>query len=494
MSNIYITEPPTNGKVCLNTTLGDIEIELWSKECPQTCRNFIQLCMEGYYDGCIFHRLVKDFIVQTGDPTGTGHGGESIYGDYFKSEFHQRLKFNRRGLLGMAGEKKDQNGSQFFFTLGPTNELTGKHTLFGKIEGKTLYNMLRLNEYHDVDANERPTYVNKITGAKILSNPFPDIKPRRDRERESKEARRERKKDKEPTKVITKQTNLLSFGDEAEEDEQEIEAINKKIKSKSAHDVLEDEVLSKDAAVKPDELGVYEEDETDKNDRLDRVKERLKAKKRKVDFDEPADDDDLEKMIDEEKEFMKKAELEKAQEELRQLQKDYKKATRVPKEPTVVDEDATATEGMKSYKKMKLKFKSGSKGIVKSVNPKREEQTMSLLERFQTKLNRASVQGILLDKKVDMSDIRTQEEIIMATSEDQGKIDLDANDVEGEEWMVHQLVAPVETTTNEQNKSLGITGVSKARDANMKDTDDDWYPIDDPRNRMNIRKREKDIE
>ncbi|KAI1727654.1 cyclophilin type peptidyl-prolyl cis-trans isomerase/CLD domain-containing protein [Ditylenchus destructor] len=474
MSNIYITEPPTNGKVCLQTTLGDIEIELWSKECPQTCRNFIQLCMEGYYDG-----------FQTGDPTGTGHGGESIYGDYFKSEFHQRLKFNRRGLLGMAGEKKDQNG--------PTNELTSKHTLFGKIEGKTLYNMLRLNEYHDVDANERPTYVNKITGAKILSNPFPDIKPRRDREREGKEARRERKKDKEPAKVITKQTNLLSFGDEADEDEQEIAAINKKIKSKSAHDILEDEVLSKDAAVKPDELGIYEEDETDKNDRLDRVKERLKAKKRKVDFEEPADDDDMEKMIDEEKELTKKAELEKAQEELKLLQKEYKKATRVPKEPTVVD-DATTTEGMKSYKKMKLKFKSGSKGIVKSVNPKRQEQTMSLLERFQTKLNRASVQGILLDKKVDMSDIRTQEQIIMATAEDQGKMDLDANDVEGEEWMGHQLVAPVETTTNEQNKSLGITGVSKARDANMKDTDEDWYPIDDPRSKMNIRKREKEIE
>jgi peptidyl-prolyl cis-trans isomerase SDCCAG10 len=70
--------------VIIKTTLGEIEIELWSKECPKTCRNFVQLCLEGYYDGNIFHRIVKDFIAQTGDPTGTGQGGESIYGEPFK--------------------------------------------------------------------------------------------------------------------------------------------------------------------------------------------------------------------------------------------------------------------------------------------------------------------------------------------------------------------------------------------------------------------------
>ncbi len=68
----------------IKTTLGEIEIELWSKECPKTCRNFVQLCLEGYFDGNIFHRIVKDFIAQTGDPTGTGQGGESIYGEPFK--------------------------------------------------------------------------------------------------------------------------------------------------------------------------------------------------------------------------------------------------------------------------------------------------------------------------------------------------------------------------------------------------------------------------
>lgn len=71
-------------QVLLITSAGDLDIELWSKEAPKACRNFIQLCMEGYYNGTVFHRVVKDFIVQGGDPNGTGMGGESIYGKPFK--------------------------------------------------------------------------------------------------------------------------------------------------------------------------------------------------------------------------------------------------------------------------------------------------------------------------------------------------------------------------------------------------------------------------
>uniref|UniRef100_A0A1X7SF94 Peptidyl-prolyl cis-trans isomerase n=1 Tax=Amphimedon queenslandica TaxID=400682 RepID=A0A1X7SF94_AMPQE len=152
MSSIYITEPPTKGKVVnpaaavlvttgpspqvpLKTTLGDIDIELWSKEAPLACRNFIQLCLEDYYNDTIFHRVVFEFVAQGGDPTGTGEGGESIYGLPFKDEFHQRLKFNRRGLVGMANRGKNDNTSQFFITLGRTDELNNKNTLFGKVRG-----------------------------------------------------------------------------------------------------------------------------------------------------------------------------------------------------------------------------------------------------------------------------------------------------------------------------------------------------------------------
>lgn len=200
MSNIYIQEPPTKGKVILetlnfsifqlnlslsfpkppkvilHTTLGEIEIELWSKETPKTCRNFIQLCLEGYYDGTIFHRIIKDFIAQSGDPTGTGQGGESVYGEPFKDEFHSRLKYNRRGLVGMASSEPNDNGSQFFFTLGSTPELEKKNTLFGKIVGKTVYNMIKLNEIECI--GEQPVRPEKIISTEVVFNPFDDIKPR----------------------------------------------------------------------------------------------------------------------------------------------------------------------------------------------------------------------------------------------------------------------------------------------------------------------------
>lgn len=178
-------------QVLLRTTVGDIDIELWSRECPKACRNFIQLCMEGYYNNTIFHRVVKDFIVQGGDPLGDGTGGESIYGQTFKDEFHSRLRYNRRGLVGMANSDKDDNASQFFFTMGPTPELQNKNTLFGKVTGDTIFNMLKLEE-GEVDHNERPMYPHKILKTEILKNPFDDIVPR--------ELKREVKKDKKKKK------------------------------------------------------------------------------------------------------------------------------------------------------------------------------------------------------------------------------------------------------------------------------------------------------
>lgn len=177
MSNIYIQEPPTNGKVLLKTTAGEIDLELWSKEAPKACRNFIQLCLEGYYDNTIFHRVVPEFIVQGGDPTGTGTGGESIYGKPFRDEFHSRLRFIRRGLVAMANAGPHDNGSQFFFTLGRADELNSKHTIFGKVTGDTVYNLLRLAEV-DIGEDDRPVNPHKIRTTEVLFNPFEDIIPR----------------------------------------------------------------------------------------------------------------------------------------------------------------------------------------------------------------------------------------------------------------------------------------------------------------------------
>ena len=133
MSNIYIHEPPTNGKVLMVTTLGELDIELWSKEAPLACKNFVQLCVDGYYTGTIFHRVIPQFTVQGGDRSGTGEGGESIYGAPFKLESHQRLRFSRRGMLATAGANPNDNTSQFFFTLGAHEHLNKKHTIFGQV-------------------------------------------------------------------------------------------------------------------------------------------------------------------------------------------------------------------------------------------------------------------------------------------------------------------------------------------------------------------------
>ncbi|KAI9742396.1 MAG: Peptidyl-prolyl isomerase cwc27 [Claussenomyces sp. TS43310] len=204
MSSLYNLEPQPNASCILHTTSGEISLELWAQQVPLTCRNFLQLCLDGYYDGTIFHRLVPGFILQGGDPTGTGSGGESIYdggafsesreengiwpmeerkgknagpqGVGFRDEFHSRLRFNRRGLLGMANEGPDSNGSQFFLTLGDTPELQGKNTLFGRVAGDTIYNVARMGEA-EVEG-DRPLYPVKITSVEILINPFEDMDAR----------------------------------------------------------------------------------------------------------------------------------------------------------------------------------------------------------------------------------------------------------------------------------------------------------------------------
>ncbi|KAG2466349.1 CWC27 protein, partial [Polypterus senegalus] len=119
-----------------------------------------------YYNNTIFHRVVPDFIVQGGDPTGTGSGGESVYGQPFKDEFHSRLRFNRRGLVAMANAGPHDNGSQFFFTLGRADELNNKHTIFGKVTGDTVYNLLRLADV-ETDKDERPLNPHKIRSTEV---------------------------------------------------------------------------------------------------------------------------------------------------------------------------------------------------------------------------------------------------------------------------------------------------------------------------------------
>jgi peptidyl-prolyl cis-trans isomerase-like 1 len=100
----------------------------------QTCKNFSTLAQRGYYNNVIFHRVIPNFMVQTGDPTGTGRGGSSIYGEKFEDEIRGDLKHTGAGVLSMANSGPNTNGSQFFITLAPTPWLDGKHTIFGRVK------------------------------------------------------------------------------------------------------------------------------------------------------------------------------------------------------------------------------------------------------------------------------------------------------------------------------------------------------------------------
>ncbi|KAK4274557.1 hypothetical protein QN277_017759 [Acacia crassicarpa] len=249
MSTVYVLEPPTKGKVVLHTTHGPLDIELWPKEAPKAVRNFVQLCLEGYYFNTIFHRLIKDFLIQGGDPTASGTGGESIYGGVFSDEFHSRLRFKHRGLVAMANAgSPNSNGSQFFITLDRCDWLDRKHTIFGKVTGDTVYNLLRLGEL-ETDKNDRPLDPPKILSIEVLWNPFDDIVPRTSQAQIQTSADTDSKDSK---KKAVKKLNLLSFGEEAEEEEKELASVKQKIKS--SHDVLNDPRLLKEA-IPDNELG-----------------------------------------------------------------------------------------------------------------------------------------------------------------------------------------------------------------------------------------------
>ncbi|EGN95066.1 hypothetical protein SERLA73DRAFT_187358 [Serpula lacrymans var. lacrymans S7.3] len=235
---------PTNGRVIIDTTVGEIDIELWSKETPKTCRNFLALAMEGYYDGVIFHRVVPGFLVQTGDKTGTGGGGESFYGEPFEDEIHPRLRFAHRGLIAMANNgTKNSNDSQFIITLDRADELHGKHTLFGRCMGDTIYNVMKIGDM-ELDENERPLYPPKINSITIVDNPFDDIVPRitaaerRAQQRAKETAQRERE-EADRRRGAKKNVNLLSFAEDEEDRGDEV-PIKFKKKAIVRPDLLED--------------------------------------------------------------------------------------------------------------------------------------------------------------------------------------------------------------------------------------------------------------
>ena len=494
MSNIYIQEPPTHGKVCLETSVGDIEIELWSRECPKACRNFVQLCMENYYNKTKFHRVVKDFIVQGGDPSGTGQGGDSIYGQPFKDEFHTRLRFVRRGLVAMANAGKDDNGSQFFFTMSPTQELQNKHTLFGKVVGDTIYNMIKLQEV-EVDPDDRPMHPHKILRTKVLNNPFPDIEPRQSIQNLMDDDELQKEKIKKPKSKMkaTKDYKLLSFGEEAEDDEEEtLEIVQKSLskKPKSSHDLLDDPTLCKDVGdlegdvdyVKGDQKLDLDDDQESAINNVESIRDKLKkakdekSKKRKHEreADDPVDDvleipTNPEEEYEDDEVTKQKRRKEEIRKEIKALKKDLMKESfsdrnksQEQKEDAKsklqkLTEEEKANDLLLAFYAEKEKYGEKKKKILKK-GSKREQQTMAILSNFKNKL---------FSVKTNENPTSTNKPI----QDDNDDSDDDDN------WMANSL-------NFESNDPV------LAKDASTKD--DDWFDIYDPRNPMNKRRREND--
>ncbi|XP_034949000.1 RING-type E3 ubiquitin-protein ligase PPIL2 [Chelonus insularis] len=158
------------GYVRLITNFGTLNLELHCDIVPKTCENFIKHCSNGYYDNTKFHRSIKNFMIQGGDPTNTGNGGKSIWGKPFEDEFKQNLTHQGRGILSMANSGPGTNGSQFFITFRSCRHLDRKHTVFGKIVGGL--DTLNAIEKIEVDNKDRPIEDIIIQRTQVFVDPF----------------------------------------------------------------------------------------------------------------------------------------------------------------------------------------------------------------------------------------------------------------------------------------------------------------------------------
>ncbi|KAL8284133.1 hypothetical protein RQP46_004882 [Phenoliferia psychrophenolica] len=157
--------------VTLHTSHGEIKIEVFCEAVPKTAENFLALCAQGAYNGCLFHRNIKGFMIQTGDPTGTGKGGQSIWGKPFADEVRGTLKFNARGIVAMANSGPDTNKLSSFFADAKQSHLDTKYSIFGRvIDGADT----TLDALEKVPVNEkmRPTTEIRLERVEIHANPI----------------------------------------------------------------------------------------------------------------------------------------------------------------------------------------------------------------------------------------------------------------------------------------------------------------------------------
>lgn len=161
--------------VKLETSMGPITIKLHHTRTPLTCRNFIELSKHGYYDGCLFHRVVKGFMCQTGDPDPSSQncaGGESIYGPTFKDEIIASLSHDRPGIVSMANAGLNTNSSQFFITFQACEHLDGKHTIFGYVEESDWAILREIEAVKVASKTDKPVKPVKIFACQVEEDPW----------------------------------------------------------------------------------------------------------------------------------------------------------------------------------------------------------------------------------------------------------------------------------------------------------------------------------
>lgn len=172
--NNELNVPPDSILVAvIKTNMGTIQLQLFPDKAPKTVENFVGLAKKGYYNGIIFHRVIENFMIQGGDPTGTGMGGESIWGGKFDDEIDPSLTFDKPGVLAMANAGPNTNGSQFFITVAPTTWLDGHYSIFGKVlNGMDV--VLAISKVKTTKPGDRP--VNKVVmeSVTIEKQPQPD--------------------------------------------------------------------------------------------------------------------------------------------------------------------------------------------------------------------------------------------------------------------------------------------------------------------------------
>ncbi|KAI5292940.1 Peptidyl-prolyl cis-trans isomerase cyp8 [Ascosphaera acerosa] len=174
----------SKGYAQIVTTLGALNLELHAEYAPKAVWNFLRLARKGYYDGVAFHRNIRGFMIQGGDPTGTGRGGQSIWGKNFEDEVDNPLKHDARGTVSMANKGRDTNSSQFFIAYRAVPHLDRKHTIFARLVDSPSPSSSTLDAMEDtpVDAGNRPVEPIKILQVKIFVDPFEEFLQRKEQE------------------------------------------------------------------------------------------------------------------------------------------------------------------------------------------------------------------------------------------------------------------------------------------------------------------------